>query len=51
MLGFSQMTLSAACAWALSQVPHSDQIPMLAGVTIAGAASLIAFVALPRPAD
>jgi len=51
LLGFSQMTLSAVCAWGLSQIPHTDQVPMLIGVTIAGAASLIAFFALPRPTD
>jgi DHA1 family bicyclomycin/chloramphenicol resistance-like MFS transporter len=29
LLGFSQMTLSAVCAWALSQISHGDQMPML----------------------
>lgn len=46
LLGFTQMTVSAASAWAVSQIPHTDQMPMLIGVTVAGTASLAAFMFL-----
>jgi DHA1 family bicyclomycin/chloramphenicol resistance-like MFS transporter len=48
LLGFSQMGFSAFVGWLVSQVPHTDQMPMVIGVTLVGAMSFVAFVFLPK---
>jgi DHA1 family bicyclomycin/chloramphenicol resistance-like MFS transporter len=48
LLGFSQMGFSAFVGWLVSQVPHTDQMPMVIGVTTVGAMSFVAFFVLPK---
>ena len=50
LLGFSQMIVSAACAFAVSRIPHDDQAPMVLAIAAVAVLSLGAFSRLlPRP--